>query len=49
MGWALIRGWALIDFFVPLGWALIRIKTVRKLKKPTQFNSICLQFDDWML
>ena len=23
-GWALIRGWALINFFLPLGWALIR-------------------------
>ena len=37
MGWALIRGWALINFFLPLGWArwaltrsraLIRINTV---------------------
>ena len=24
VGWALIRGWALINFFLPLGWARIR-------------------------
>ena len=29
--WALIRGWALINFFLPLGWALIRINTVSLL------------------
>ena len=23
-GWALIRGWALINLFLPLGWALTR-------------------------
>ena len=23
-GWALIRGWTLINPFLPLGWALIR-------------------------